>query len=80
MSLGKAFGWIIVALVAVLMVVNAFVMLVSPRAWFRMPGWLRAQGTLTEDRYGRGWGAVQLRLGGALILGSIGWVIYQVSR
>lgn len=77
-SVGKILLWLTVAIVVILMVVNASVMLVSPRAWFKLPSWLRAQGTLTEERYGGGWGAVQLRLGGAFILGSIIWIIYDL--
>ena len=80
MSLGQVFGWIVVVLVVSLMIINASVMLVSPRAWFKMPGWLRAQGALTENKYGSGWGALQLRIGGALILLSIGWVTYELLR
>jgi hypothetical protein len=71
-------GWIVVAAVVVLMTINASFMLVSPRAWFRLPGWLRAQGTLTEERYTVGWGALQLRIAGALILASLGWVAYAM--
>jgi hypothetical protein len=71
-------GWIIVAVVVVLMVINGSFMLVSPRAWFRLPSWLRAQGTLTEDRYSIGWGALQLRIAGGLMLASIGWVAYAM--
>lgn len=78
MQLGKVIGWVIVVLVVAIMVINASVMLLSPRTWFRLPGWLRAQGTLTENKYGAGWGAVQLRFGGALILLSIGWVAYEL--
>ena len=37
--------------------VNALFMLASPRAWFRLPGWIRAQGTLTEGKYATGWGS-----------------------
>lgn len=71
-------GWVIVAFVVTVMTINAVFMLISPRAWFRLPAWLRAQGTLTEERYGVGWGAVQLRITGALMLGSIVWVAYAM--
>lgn len=74
----RVFGWLIVAFVVIVMTVNGAFMLVSPRAWFRLPGWLRAQGTLTQDRYGVGWGAIQLRIAGGLILGSIAWVAYAM--
>jgi hypothetical protein len=64
--------------VVFLLVVNALFMLASPRAWFKLPDWLRAQGTLTEKNYGTGWGALELRVGGAVTLASIGWVIYRL--
>jgi hypothetical protein len=73
-------GWTIVGFVGVVIVVNPSVMLVSPRTWFRLPGWLRAQGTLTERQYGRGWGAVQLRIGGCVVLASIGWIVFDMLR
>jgi len=74
----RAVGSVIVAFVVIVMAINALFMLISPRAWFRLPGWLRAQGTVTEERYSVGWGAVQLRIAGGLILGSICWVAYQL--
>lgn len=72
-------GRVIAVIVAVVMVINASFMLVSPRAWFRLPSWLRAQGTMREDRYGSGWGALQVRVGGALVLVAIAWVIYDMG-
>ena len=56
---------------------NAVYMLVSPQAWFRLPGWIRLNGTLTEKRYGIGWGAVQVRLLGAIMLAVIVWVAHH---
>jgi hypothetical protein len=38
--------------------VNALFMRASPRAWFRLPGWIRATRTLTEEKYAAGWGAI----------------------
>lgn len=73
----RTMGWLIVAAVGLVMSVNACYMLVSPRAWFRLPGWLRAEGSLTEGKYTTGWGAIQVRLTGALFLLVIGWVIYE---
>jgi hypothetical protein len=71
-------GACIAAIVGLLMTINAAFMLASPRAWFRLPVWLRAQGALTEDRYSSGWGAVQIRLTGAVILAALAWVIYDM--
>jgi hypothetical protein len=75
---GQIIGWCCVILVGLILTINAAFMLVSPRAWFRLPDWLRAQGTLTEDRYATGWGAIQLRLTGAGMLAAIAWVLYDM--
>jgi hypothetical protein len=71
-------GGCIAILVGLVMTINAAVMLASPRAWFRLPPWLMARGSLTEDRYGGGWGAVQIRLTGAVILAAVAWVLYDM--
>ena len=75
-------GWSIVAVVGAIMFVNALFMLASPKAWFRLPHWVRAQGSLTEGKYGSGWGGIQVRLAGAVMLAVIGWVLYDslISR
>jgi hypothetical protein len=70
-------GWGIVVVVGAVMFMNALFMLASPRAWFRLPGWIRAQGTLTEQKYASGWGSVTVRLTGAVMLAVIGWVLYD---
>jgi len=70
-------GWSIVVVVGAVMFVNALFMLASPRAWFRLPHWVRAQGSLTEQKYNSGWGGVQVRLAGAVMLVVIGWVLYD---
>jgi hypothetical protein len=61
-------GWVGFAIFAVVWVFNGLIMLVSPRAWFRLPSWLAFQGSLTEAKYGRGLGAIQVRLLGAIFL------------
>jgi len=71
-------GWCIAVLVGLLMTINAAFMLASPRTWFRLPGWLRAQGSLTEDKYASGCGAIQVRVTGAIILVAIAWVLYDM--
>jgi hypothetical protein len=73
----KLVGWCCIAIVAVLVSGNATYMLVSPRAWFRLPGWMGARGAMTEAKYGSGFGAVQVRVTGASLLGVLAWVIYD---
>lgn len=67
----------VVAIVFVMMAINGAFMLVSPRAWFRLPGWLRAQWSLAENEYSTGWGAVHVRLTGGFILAIIAWATYE---
>lgn len=71
-------GMCIAVIVGLVMTINAAFMVASPRRWFRLPGWIRAQGSLVEDKYASGWGAVQVRLTGALILAAIVWVLYDM--
>jgi len=56
------------AIVTLLMVaINAMFMLFSPRLWFRLPGWIRANGRFTMRSTVSGVGAGQIRiLGGGL--------------
>jgi len=68
-------GEFVVVLVGLMMVLNGVLMLASPRVWFRLPRWLGAHGSMTEDRYATGWGAIQVRITGALILATIAWVL-----
>jgi len=66
--------------VALIIVVNGVVMVVSPRAWFHLSNWLRATGSLTEREYGTGWGAMQVRLVGAIWFAMIAWAVYDMLR
>lgn len=71
--------WIMGAVLGVGLLINAVFMLFSPRAWFRLPNWFPARSSsMTETKYGSGWGAVQVRLTGALMLALIVWVLYDM--
>jgi uncharacterized membrane protein len=70
-------GWSLLAALGAVLFVNALFMLASPRAWFRLPHWIRAQGSLTEQRYANGWGGIQVRSAGAILLAFIAWVVYH---
>jgi hypothetical protein len=74
----RILGLCIAAAVGLIMTINAAFMLVSPRAWFRLPVWLRKEGSLTQDKYASGWGAIQVRLTGAVVLAAIAWVLYDM--
>jgi hypothetical protein len=71
-------GWIMCVEVMLVATLNACYMLFSPKAWFRLSSWLRAEGSLTVEKYLIGWGAVQVRLTGAVILAAICWVFYDL--
>jgi hypothetical protein len=66
---------VIVAVLAITLI-NGAVMLISPRRWFDLPAWLRAQGTLTPENNLKGWGAFQVRFIGAGMLGIAIWMCY----
>jgi len=71
-------GWAMGAVLGVGLLVNALFMLISPRAWFRLPDWFPTRSSsMTEEKYGSGWGAVQVRLTGALLLAVILYVLYD---
>lgn len=74
-TVSQVVGWCCGILFVSVVSINAAYMLVSPQAWYRLPSWLRLNGSLTEDRYSTGWGAIQIRLTGAMILAAIAWVI-----
>jgi len=55
---------------------NAALMVVSPRAWFRVPRWIRLTGTMSEDKFASGWGAIQVRLLGGCFLAIMAWFLH----
>ena len=67
----QAFGIICFVVVLGVLSVNAPLMFISPRAWFRLPTWIRLSGSLSEAKYSAGWGAVQVRILGAVLLATI---------
>lgn len=71
-------GLCAIAIFTLTLGVNGLYMLVSPRAWYRLPRWFRASAGLSEEKYGHGWGAAQIRVVGAAYLGVIVWMIYYV--
>ena len=61
-------GWTFAILTLTMMAINATLMLFSPRLWFRLPGWIRANARFTDERHGSGLGALQVRILGAVAL------------
>jgi hypothetical protein len=70
-------SWIGIAVIVVVIAVNAAFMFISPRAWFRLPEWFPGRGSMTEHKYGSGWGAVETRIAGGMMLAAILWVLYD---
>ena len=69
-------GILCLVLVALVVLVNAAPMVISPRSWFRMPRWIRLSGSLSETKYASGWGAIQIRLLGACFLAIMAWFLH----
>jgi hypothetical protein len=62
------FAWVFAVLTLTMMAVNATLMLLSPRLWFRLPSWIRANARFTDEKRSTGLGAVQVRILGGVIL------------
>ena len=71
-------GWLAFALFALVFVINAAFMLISPTAYLKLPVWLAPRHRrMTEKGFGSGWGAAFLRLRGAFFLAAISWIVYD---
>lgn len=70
--------WVAFAVTATVMLINAFYMLISPKAWFALPRWLGLQGVLTPGRYGNRWGALQVRVLGAIVIVTAAWIATEL--
>jgi hypothetical protein len=66
--LTHSLGWAFAVLTLTMMAINAIFMLFSPRLWFRLPGWIRANARFTTDKHSVGLGAVQVRILGGVVL------------
>jgi hypothetical protein len=71
----QTIGIAVAVLVGVLFFINGLFMLVSPMAWFRLPWWLGAHGTMTERKYATPSGMFQVRIAGVTFLGIVIWVV-----
>jgi hypothetical protein len=59
-------AWALGFLALAMMSVNAIFMLISPRLWFQLPSWIRANGRFTKERNSSGPGALAVRILGGL--------------
>src|SRR5579864_2502415 len=74
----KTIGWALLLLLALLLLINGTVMMVSPRKWFELPNWIAARGTLRAGEYSRGLGGLQVRILGAMLVGIPCWVCFDI--
>jgi hypothetical protein len=70
--------WCLYAFVGLLITANGIFMLASPRAWSRLPPWIRVGGLSTLEEDPTRMAAAQIRLTGAVILAAIAWVLYEM--
>jgi len=73
----KLLGLMFLTIFGLWWVVNASLMLVSPRLWFKLAMWSGTQGVFTEEKHSSGRGAVDVRMLGAIFLGGFVWVVYD---
>ena len=55
-------------------------MLISPSKWFDLPDWISLRGYFNRDKYGHGWGAVQVRVAGLAISALIAYMVFLTLR
>jgi hypothetical protein len=72
--------WIAFGIVLAVMLVNAFFMAVSPKAWFGLPKWLGLQGIAEPAAYSSGFRAAQVRVIGVIIIATAGWIAYDLIQ
>jgi hypothetical protein len=61
-------------------IINGGIMLISQSLWFKLPEWFRGSGAMTKARYSSSWGALEVRVLGAMFLLIVGWVAVQIVR
>ena len=64
--------------VFIAVIINGLFMLVSPKAWFRLPCWFRAIGWISARKSTSDWGGAQIRLLGAMFVGVMAYVVYSM--
>ena len=78
MFLFLGLGWLTVAFVGLCFFINGCFMLISPKAWFRLPTWFAARGPLSEAKYGTGPASMQVRILGVVFVGFPVWCLMDL--
>jgi hypothetical protein len=73
-------AWVVFAIIVGVILINAGCMIVSPDAWFALPGWLRLRGSRARDLYEDRWTPLQLRILGAVIIVTVGGIAFELMR
>jgi cytochrome b len=60
-------GWVMATWVLAMMLLNGILMLASPRMWFRLPSWVRANGRFKEEDCNRRSQSLSIRALGAIV-------------
>jgi hypothetical protein len=71
-------GFAALAFLAVMLLVNALFMALSPKRWFRLPRWIAIWGSFRERTHSSGWGGIEVRLTGGMILAGFAYIIWNV--
>ena len=71
-------GWTCLGLFAFVWLVNGAYMLISPRTWLQLPEWFAPKGAFGAKHYSTSLGLIEVRAFGAVMLGVMGWVTYQI--
>jgi hypothetical protein len=79
-GIGHFFGWVIAMFLAFMFLFNGAVMLISPKAWWRLPSWLAGHGTMTERKYDSRGGRLQVRALGAIFIAVVAYVVIDILR
>lgn len=61
-------AWVVATWVLGMMLINGVVMLASPRMWFRLPSWIRANGRFKEQACDNRAQSLSIRALGAIAL------------
>jgi hypothetical protein len=72
----QKFRIVMAVFVCIIFFINCVFMLISPIAWFRLPGWIGFHGTMTGAKYGTRAVRFQVRVLGAIGLGYVFWGLY----
>ncbi len=72
-------GWTFAILTLLMMTINAGFMLFSPRLWFQLPSWIRANARFTNEKHASGLGSAQVRILGGVVLLVLAVIVVAIT-